>query len=321
MELTLKTKGQAVEGRVVTVAVNMIGVLDYQQDISMPGSFTKTLGENFKNIRHYLNHDTDILIGCPISGKEENGALTFESEIVETELGNDILALYKLYQKHENTLQHSIGVYAKKRDSADPRKVLEWKLDEFSTLTKLGACPGTHLINIKSMDVETNPMKTVEMLNDVLRSSFAAKTKEQAAEAVAIISKAMQGKALLAICPDCGFIFDYSSMNERSISNDVRNTYLNTLRWMAMDAARDAAYSQSNEVLSEVSRMIGTRKSLEQLEHYVECPKCYSRVYRDDIITVNEEKSIGEPTEATHDKHEPEDATRLLKMLASNINH
>ena len=36
----------------VTIAVNTLKVCDYQKDISAPGSFVKTLSENFKNIRH-----------------------------------------------------------------------------------------------------------------------------------------------------------------------------------------------------------------------------------------------------------------------------
>ena len=45
--LQYKTKANDVDEKgIVTVAVNGIGVKDSQNDISMPGSFNKTLKEN-----------------------------------------------------------------------------------------------------------------------------------------------------------------------------------------------------------------------------------------------------------------------------------
>ena len=108
----------------VTIAVNTLKVCDYQNDISAQGSFVKTLSENFKNIRHYLNHNSDILIGCPISGYETNNELVFKSALcLDMEAARDVYALYKLYSKYGNTLQHSVGVEDVKRDPSDHRIV------------------------------------------------------------------------------------------------------------------------------------------------------------------------------------------------------
>ena len=61
----LDTKGR------VLIAVNAFGNTDSDGDISAPGSFKKTLKENFNRVRWFLNHDTTILLGVPIKGYEE----------------------------------------------------------------------------------------------------------------------------------------------------------------------------------------------------------------------------------------------------------
>ena len=72
--LQYKTKANDVDEKgIVTVAVNGIGVKDSQGDISMSGSFDKTLREHMHKMRWFLNHQTDQLLGVPLSGKEENG--------------------------------------------------------------------------------------------------------------------------------------------------------------------------------------------------------------------------------------------------------
>ena len=128
--LVYKTKANDVDEKgIVTVAVNGIGVKDSQGDISMPGSFDKTLTEHIHKMRWFLNHKTDQLLGVPLSGKEENGNLVMVGKInLEKQMGRDVLADYKLYAENGRTLEHSIGVSAVKRDEADKSKVLEWKM-------------------------------------------------------------------------------------------------------------------------------------------------------------------------------------------------
>jgi hypothetical protein len=60
---------------IVTVAVNGIGIVDSQNDISMPGSFTKTLSENIARMKWFLNHDVTQLLGVPLEGEEKVGSL------------------------------------------------------------------------------------------------------------------------------------------------------------------------------------------------------------------------------------------------------
>ncbi len=306
-ELTIKTKAVELgehEGE-VTVAVNCLNVLDHQNDISATGSFTKTLKENFPNIRHYLNHDSNTLIGCPIEGKEENGELVFKSALcLDIEKAREIYALYKLYAKYGNTLQHSIGVTPIKRSRKDRRIVEEWKMHEFSTLTKQGACPGTHLIDIKSMGVDDDPDRVVSILKAAIALGVGERTKEICEDQIVLIEKAVAGDAVLVTCPECGLVFDWNSLEKHNIEDELKRQYIDELRWMAGEAVRSAAYEQREDIRNEVRNLIGMRKALEDIEEYVVCPKCYHRIYKSEIIDFGTSRKrvvvpVTEPAKAT----------------------
>lgn len=325
-EIALKTKAMELgsnEGE-VTVAVNCIGVLDHQNDISMTGSFDKTLKENFPNIRHYLNHDSNTLIGCPIEGREQNGELVFKTALcLDLEKGREIYALYKLYNKYGNTLQHSIGVTPVKRNKDDKRKVEEWKLHEFSTLTKMGACPGTHLIDIKSLDVANEPNNVISIMKDAIAMGMSEKTKAVLEDQIILIEKALKGDALLVTCPDCGLVFDWNTVVHRSLEEELKRQYLNELRYMAEDATYQAAREQHNEITSEVRQLIGLQKSLSDISEYVMCPKCYTRIYKSEIIDFGTAKKTVtvpmEPAKTTPAVKAAQEDTFTAKDMAKAI--
>ncbi len=145
------------KGRVL-VAANAIGNLDADGDISMPGSFQKTLKENFSRLKWFLNHNTDFLIGVPIEGKEKMPYLELLGQInMKKQLGKDVYEDYKLYAEYGKTLEHSIGVEAtKKEEKNGARRVYEWKLWEFSTLYSWGANENTPMLAIKSEKLVDN---------------------------------------------------------------------------------------------------------------------------------------------------------------------
>lgn len=291
----LKTKSNAVEGRVVTVAVNAFGNMDSQGDISVQGSFSKTLKENFGRIKHFLNHDTSKLIGCPLEGREENGYLVMVSEMANTQDANDVLELYRLYDKNKRTLEHSIGVEAMQRDPQDARKVLQWKLWEYSTLTSWGANQNTPLLGIKREDLQHFPKKSLDFVKQALDMKFSDHILIAADELRKLIEKATDGQAGIIEC-ECGHSFDYFAQQEHSIDKEILEVYNDTLRWMFHDAAWDAAYENFPEVRAEVAELLAERKdkSLMSEMSYVKCPFCGRRHYRNEIITI-EEKSHVQP--------------------------
>jgi len=166
-----KTKAEDVDekGR-VKIVINAIGNVDAQKDRSMPGSFNKTLKENMGNIYHYLNHNADQLIGVPIEGYEQDKQVVMVSQLnLEKAIARDTYSDYKLFAKHNRTLKHSVGVSpvnGKTQMKGDVREVHEWKLFEFSTLTKWPANDNTPLIDIKSRPQE-NIQHIVKSLSEM----------------------------------------------------------------------------------------------------------------------------------------------------------
>jgi HK97 family phage prohead protease len=153
----IKSKVKEVDSKgQVVVAANSFGNVDSQGDISMPGSFSKTIKENFDRVKWFLNHDTTLLLGVPVQAVETPQYLQITGQLnLNKEIGRNTYEDYKLYAEYGKSLEHSIGVDAIKYVIEDNvRKVTEWKLWEFSTLTSWGANSQTPLISIKSDELE-----------------------------------------------------------------------------------------------------------------------------------------------------------------------
>jgi HK97 family phage prohead protease len=146
----------------VLVAANALGNVDSDQDISMEGSFQKTLKENFNRLRWFLNHDKTLLLGVPIEGTENYPHLKMLGQLnMKKQLSRDVYEDYKLYAEYGKSLEHSIGVDAvKKEQKGDVRRVYEWKLWEYSTLTSWGANEETPMLDIKA-----DGSNTIELIN------------------------------------------------------------------------------------------------------------------------------------------------------------
>lgn len=138
----------------ILVAANAIGNVDSDSDMSMPGSFNKTIKENFKRVKWFLNHDTYILLGVPIEATERASYLQVLGQLnMQKQVSRDIYEDYKLYAEHKRTLEHSIGVSAKKFKMVDDvRQVSEWAWWEYSTLTSWGANQNTPMLGLKSAE-------------------------------------------------------------------------------------------------------------------------------------------------------------------------
>jgi HK97 family phage prohead protease len=128
---------------VVEIYVNAFNNKDTDDDISLPGSFAKTIAENRKRIRHFLNHRTDKLIGIPLEMREDTVGLLVTSKLnLKVQDGRDTFEHYKLFAENNLSLEHSVGVKAVKYEIDEVegvRKVSEWKLWEYSTLHAWGA--------------------------------------------------------------------------------------------------------------------------------------------------------------------------------------
>ena len=141
------------EKGIVTMYVNAFDNKDSDGDISVKGSFAKTIKENIHRIKHFLNHNPDMLLGVPVKLVEDDFGLLATSQMnMSKQIAKDVFADYVLFAEHNKTLEHSVRVQAIKRDDEDEARVLEYKLWEFSTLYSWGSNAKTPLVNIKSMD-------------------------------------------------------------------------------------------------------------------------------------------------------------------------
>ena len=152
---------------IVRVAANAFNNEDADGDISAPGSFTKTLAENFDRLKWFLNHQTDILLGVPTEAAQTEKHLEITGQLnMKKQVSLDTLEDYRLYAEYGKTLEHSIGVNAVKRSTSDKRIVTEWKLWEYSTLTSWGANERTPLLGVKSL---TDIPSAIDFMETCLR--------------------------------------------------------------------------------------------------------------------------------------------------------
>lgn len=187
MKISVKNTIKDIDERkgIVTVYANAFNNLDSDRDISLPGSFKKTIKEGFNRVKWFLNHNRSQLLGVPIEAKEDNDGLLVTGQLnMKKEIGRDTLEDYILYAQNDKTLEHSIGVEAIKSEilenDAVPsefrkdgitsvRRVSEWKWWEYSTLTSWGANEQTPLVNIKTLEQIDD---TVQFLEKMLKGNY-----------------------------------------------------------------------------------------------------------------------------------------------------
>ncbi|MFA5457630.1 MAG: HK97 family phage prohead protease [Synergistaceae bacterium] len=137
---------------VVQIYINAFNNEDSDGDISIKGSFQKTIKENFDRFRHLFNHDTAILLGLPLEMIEDDyGVLTTSKMNIKKQIVRDVYEDYILFKENNRSLEHSVRVNPIKRDKQDPRLVTEWRLWEYSTLAAWGANSQTPLLGIKNL--------------------------------------------------------------------------------------------------------------------------------------------------------------------------
>ncbi|HTB06574.1 MAG TPA: HK97 family phage prohead protease [Bacteroidia bacterium] len=150
-----KLKDVDTTGRTVCGYFASFNTKDSDGDMFAPGCFAKSISENRDRIMHLLQHNTLQPIGRPSTLKEDNQGLYFETPVANTQLGDDVLQLYRdgVYKEHSvgfemiNSQQLSV---VSQQSSEEPVNVIkEAKLWEGSTVT-WGANSNTPLTGIKS---------------------------------------------------------------------------------------------------------------------------------------------------------------------------
>lgn len=163
---------------IVTGYFASFGNVDDGGDIIERGAFKKSIRERGPDsdkprIKHLYMHDPWQILGAPQTLKEDKQGLYFESKIVETSLGKDVL---KLYEEGVIT-EHSIGydvITAKYDDSIKtpygPARVLkELRLWEGSAVT-WGMNSNTPTTGVKSLHTPQHKLKQIDSIEKTLRN-------------------------------------------------------------------------------------------------------------------------------------------------------
>jgi len=154
---------------IVRAFANTYNEEDADEEISMPGSFNKTVKENFKRLRVLKDHIPRILIGVPleIDPNHPFGLDTVTKFNMKKESARDMF--YDVELMHTNGLnaELSIGHKVIKRDPRDRRKILEYALYEYSFLSSWGANKLSTVQDIKSLKNKEGIIELIQKSYDL----------------------------------------------------------------------------------------------------------------------------------------------------------
>lgn len=137
----------------VIIVPNSFNIEDDQGDISLKGSFSKAINENFNRWRYLFNHDDTRKIGEPLEAWEDGKGLNIKAVLnLNKDDGRNTYEDYKLAAEYGRTVEHSMAVAPVKVRGSRPRYVSEWRVKEFSYIPVWGSNPDTPLLAIKSED-------------------------------------------------------------------------------------------------------------------------------------------------------------------------
>jgi HK97 family phage prohead protease len=167
---------------IVTMYVNSFNNVDSDGDVSLPGSFNRTIKNNFKRIKHLFNHDRGEIIGLPLEFIPDNFGLKVISQLnLGIDKAKDVFANYKFFAENNRSLEHSIGARAVEFTNINEANgrygwdVKEWQLIEYSTVA-FGANELTPVVDIKSeMDIQ----KALTIVEKLSKMDYSDETKEQ----------------------------------------------------------------------------------------------------------------------------------------------
>jgi uncharacterized C2H2 Zn-finger protein len=295
---------------VVKIYVNKFNNVDMDEEISDPKSFNKTISDGISRIKHLKDHSQRELLGLPLEiVPDAFGLLVTSAMNIKKELARDVFEDYKFFANYKRTLEHSIGtIIIKQVKEGQFMRNLEYALFEYSTLSFLGANPETPLVSLKN---DSN-FQQLQLLNEMITKGKYSDDRFKSLEnSIKLIKKAMDGQ-LIVECPCCGLVFDYNSVEEKTVDSLVKDSVVNYTRWTIEDTVQQEMQKMKPEIQSQVMEMISSTKAmdLEGMYNHVRCPKCYS-------IVTSKSLANSEPVKITS-KDKPIDKIDF-KLLTNNF--
>ena len=155
---------------IVTAFANSYNNVDSDRQMSMPGSYKKTVQEHFKKIRVFKDHDRYTTLGVPveIDANNQTGLLTTTQFNMDKSVSRDMFTDIKLMMEHGQEADMSVGVIpVKTEQDGDHEKVYEWKLKEYSFLSSWGANEMATVQQIKSGKPVSEIISLIEKAYDL----------------------------------------------------------------------------------------------------------------------------------------------------------
>ena len=154
---------------------NVYNVKDSDGDISLPGSFSKTVAERAKKIKIFKNH-TPQLVGVPLELDiaDPYGLGLTAKMLMDTDAGRDTFHEVKFLYENGFESGMSIGGWIIKRNPKNKAEVVEYKLKEISVLTTEEPANELSLVSaVKAVKELTEP--TQEEFWNIIEKAYNAK--------------------------------------------------------------------------------------------------------------------------------------------------
>lgn len=153
---------------IVVAYANVYNVKDSDGDISAPGSFVKTVKENWQRIGVFKNHNPNISLGIPLEADEKDtyGLKTTTKFDLSITDGKDMYNHIVFKKENNRNTELSIGYEIEKRDNKNRALVTEYKLWEYSFLTHWAANPMSLVQDVKSITTRHDMLDTLCKMYD-----------------------------------------------------------------------------------------------------------------------------------------------------------
>lgn len=138
---------------VVVAYANTYNVKDADGDISAPGSFTKSVSENYKRIKVLKDHNQKQVLGVPlkIDTGDAHGLLTTSQFNMQKELSRDAFTDIQLAHENDLSSELSIGYKVIARDRQQKSMITEYKMWEYSFMSTWGANQFSQVQGVKAL--------------------------------------------------------------------------------------------------------------------------------------------------------------------------
>jgi HK97 family phage prohead protease len=138
---------------IVKAYANVYNHEDSDGDISAPGSFTKTVQENYKRIRVLKDHNSTVGLGVPLEmdSNDPVGLMTTTKFNLNKEVSRDMFSDIQLMKENGLNAELSIGYGIVDRSKSNTKVINQYKLYEYSFLTSWAANEMSTVTDIKSL--------------------------------------------------------------------------------------------------------------------------------------------------------------------------